>query len=359
MLLRRFCFCALCLLLFCGLPCHGSELSLRGVFVSTVSNLDFPSSPGLSSEEMKGELDSILQNARKAGLNSIFFQVRPCADALYPSSIFPYSRYLTGKQGQAPLDGFDPLAYLTEQAHEYGMEVHAWINPYRVTQGVQGETKEACLQTLAETHPARKDPSLVIFYNGELYFDPALPQVRQLVANGVQEILENYPVDGIHLDDYFYPGTDFGDNASYAQYGQGASLDDFRRSNVTLRKQTPRLSLEFPLLASGPTPPSWREAAAPPAPKAISPTMPTPAFGYRRGCWAISPPSSIGTVARRVRTSLLCSSGGKTRCRAPSASWCPPWRPTKPWAETPPLPGRAMRRSWARSIYCKTAAARD
>ena len=95
MLLRRFCFCALCLLLFCGLPCHGSELSLRGVFVSTVSNLDFPSSPGLSPEEMKGELDPILQNARKAGLNSIFFQVRPCADALYPSSIFPYSRYLT------------------------------------------------------------------------------------------------------------------------------------------------------------------------------------------------------------------------------------------------------------------------
>lgn len=233
MLLRRFFFCALCLLLFCGLPCHGSELSLRGVFVSTVSNLDFPSSPGLSPEEMKGELDTILQNAQKAGLNSIFFQVRPCADALYRSSIFPCSRYLTGKQGQAPADGFDPLAYLTEQAHEYGMEVHAWINPYRVTQGVQGATKEACLDTLAENHPARKDPSLVIFYNGELYFDPALPQVRQLVADGVQEILENYTVDGIHLDDYFYPGTDFGDSASYAQYGQGASLDDFRRSNVT------------------------------------------------------------------------------------------------------------------------------
>lgn len=100
MLLRRFCFCALCLLLFCGLPCHGSELSLRGVFVSTVSNLDFPSSPGLSPEEMKGELDTILQNAQKAGLNSIFFQVRPCADALYPSSIFPYSRYLTGNRAK-------------------------------------------------------------------------------------------------------------------------------------------------------------------------------------------------------------------------------------------------------------------
>ena len=220
MLLRRFCFCALFLVLFCSLPCHGSELSLRGVFVSTVSNLDFPSSPGLSPEEMKGELDSILQNAQKAGLNSIFFQVRPCADALYPSSIFPYSRYLTGKQGQAPSESFDPLAYLTEQDQAQGMEVHAWINPYRVTQGVQGATKEACLSTLAETHPARKDPSLVIFHHGELYFDPALPQVRQLVADGVQEILENYPVDGIHLDDYFYPGTDFGDSASYAQYGQ-------------------------------------------------------------------------------------------------------------------------------------------
>lgn len=233
MLLRRFCLCALCLLLFCILPCHGSELSLRGVFVSTVSNLDFPSSPGLSPEEMKEELDSILQNTRKAGLNSIFFQVRPCADALYPSSFFPYSRYLTGKQGQAPGEDFDPLAYLTEKAHAQGIEVHAWINPYRVTQGVQGATKEACLDTLAENHPARKDPSLVIFHNGELYFDPALPQVRQLVADGVREILENYPVDGIHLDDYFYPGTDFGDSASYAQYGQGASLDDFRRSNVT------------------------------------------------------------------------------------------------------------------------------
>lgn len=217
--------------LLCAPGCRAAEDELRGVWISSVLNLDYPSSPGLTQQQMQGEIDAILDTMEGAGLNAAFFQVRPCADSLYPSKLFPYSAYLTGAQGQSPDGRFDPLAYLVRQAHKRDIQVHAWLNPYRVTQNSPGSL-EAGLQQLADWHPARQDPSLVRLWGGNLYFDPGLPAVRDLVVAGAREIAENYQVDGIHLDDYFYPGKDFDDAATFSQYGGGLSLEDFRRQSV-------------------------------------------------------------------------------------------------------------------------------
>ena len=116
--------------------CRAVQPQVRGVWVSTVLNLDYPSAQGLDKAALQQELDQVLDTAEAAGFNAIFFQVRPCADSFYPSQIFPYSVYLTGQQGQSPDGAFDPLAYLVEQAHARQMQVHAWINPYRVTQNL-------------------------------------------------------------------------------------------------------------------------------------------------------------------------------------------------------------------------------
>lgn len=214
-----------------GGQCRAAEQAMRGVWISTVANLDYPSAQNLSRQQLAGQIDQILDTMEQANLNCAFFQVRPCADSFYPSKIFPYSLYFTGQQGRSPDQKFDPLAYLVEQAHARGIQVHAWVNPYRVTQNSPGSL-EAGLAQLAEWHPARQNPSLVRLYQGNLYFDPGLPESRQLILQGVQEILDNYQVDGIHIDDYFYPGADFEDTDTYSAYGDGLSLADFRRQSV-------------------------------------------------------------------------------------------------------------------------------
>ncbi len=215
-----------------GPACQAAEEeTMRGVWISTVANLDYPSSQGLSKAELTAELDEMLDTMEQAGLNAAFFQVRPCADSFYPSKIFPYSVYFTGEQGQPPAESFDPLAYLVEQAHARGIQVHAWVNPYRITQNSPGSW-QAGMEQLAEWHPARQRPELVRLYQGNLYFDPGQPAARELIVQGVQEILDNYPVDGVHIDDYFYPGQEFDDGETYAAYGAGLSLEDFRRQSV-------------------------------------------------------------------------------------------------------------------------------
>ena len=203
----------------------------RAVWISTVLNLDYPSAPTPDADELSRQADEILDRASAMGFNAVILQVRPAADAIYPSEIFPWSIYLTGEAGKAPSDGFDPLAYWIEGAHARGLELHAWINPYRVTKNTAGNPVETTEQ-LPSGSPAREHPEWVIPYGGDFYFDPALPEVRELVINGVREILANYDVDGIHLDDYFYPGEDFDDAASYAIYGEGRDLADWRRENV-------------------------------------------------------------------------------------------------------------------------------
>ncbi len=205
------------------------DQTLRGVWVSSVKNLDYPSTPTTDTARLEKELEDIVKNTKEMGLNAIFFQVRPTADSLYDSDIFPWSRYLTGTPGQAPANGFDPLETLIQLAHQEGIQVHAWLNPYRITR--DGQTD---YQSLPQNHPARLHPEYTVQYTDQnYYFDPGLPQVQDLVVEGALEIVKNYDVDGIHLDDYFYPGTDFDDKDTFAAYGSGFSqIDDWRRNNV-------------------------------------------------------------------------------------------------------------------------------
>jgi len=212
-----------------AIPTPGRSGEMRGVWVASVYNLDFPSRRNMSAADMRREIDSILERVHTLGMNAVFVQVRPAADALYRSEIFPWSAMITGTQGQAPPENFDPLAYWVERAHALGIEVHAWINPYRITNRSENITN---VNQLAQGHPARENPHWVITYNNALFFDPALPEVRQLIADGVAEIMQNYNIDGIHLDDYFYPSRDFPDQASFVTHGRGMDLHDWRRENV-------------------------------------------------------------------------------------------------------------------------------
>ena len=201
---------------------------MRGVWVSSVANIDYPSQQGLSADQLKSEADTILNNIAAMGLNTVFLQVRPSADALYQSALFPWSRYVSGTTGQAPDGDFDVLAYWVEGAHSRGLQLHAWLNPYRITRDGKEE-----LDALPETSPAKQHPEWVVEYEGNYYFNPGLPAVQQLVVDGAAEIVRNYDVDGIHLDDYFYPGTDFNDAAAYARYGDDFDdIGDWRRDNV-------------------------------------------------------------------------------------------------------------------------------
>lgn len=211
---------------------------LRGVWIASVYNIDFPSKQGISVTQMKQELDSILDNAETMHFNAVFFQVRPTADALYRSNVYPWSAYLTGKQGQAPANGFDPLAYLVAEGKKRGIGIHAWINPYKITRGTAAKPNWDT-STLSEENPARLYPDLVVAHSsGELYLNPGEPMSRYLVLQGVKELLDRYDLAGIHYDDYFYPDGSFNDANTYAKYGQGySSIEDWRRHNVDLLVQ--------------------------------------------------------------------------------------------------------------------------
>ncbi len=204
----------------------------RGVWISTVYNLDYPSSKNVNVNTLKTEADEILDNCKDMGMTDIILQVRPSGDAFYPSDIYPWSAYLTGMQGLAPQNNFDPLEYWVKAAHKRGLKLHAWINPYRVTKGGDSEWN-----TLAPDNPAKMHPEWCVKYSpdGNYYLNPGIPEVRDLVIRGAVEIAENYNVDGIHLDDYFYPGANFNDSETFSMYSDGfTSLDDWRRNNVDI-----------------------------------------------------------------------------------------------------------------------------
>ena len=190
-----------------------------------ISYLEWQRLAGCDEAVFRENVAAMLQNCADLGLNTVIAQVRPFGDALYQSELFPQSHLLSGAQGQSP--GYDPLAILIEEAHARDLELEAWINPYRV------QLTENLPSQLADTNPALLHPDWVQQANGGLYYDPGLPEVRQLVVDGVKEIVANYDVDGIHFDDYFYPTTDASFDAdTYAQYGQGMELADWRRDNV-------------------------------------------------------------------------------------------------------------------------------
>ncbi|WP_432400860.1 glycoside hydrolase family 10 protein [Wukongibacter sp. M2B1] len=205
---------------------------LRAIWVATVYGLDYPLA-GATTESgvLKKEIVEMLDNIQGMGFNTVFFQVRPAADALYPSKIFPWSKYLTGNQMTSPDKNFDPLEFIIAEAHKRNIEIHPWINPYRITM------KSSGLDELAYDHPAILHPEWVVASGSgdkiRHYFNPGIPEVEQMILDGVSEIVENYDIDGIHLDDYFYPGKVFNDADTYAQYGgEYDNIGDWRRSNI-------------------------------------------------------------------------------------------------------------------------------
>jgi len=212
-----------------ALPHVAASIEMRGLWVTSAYNLDWPSRQGLTPAQNRAEIDDILNRAAAQGINAVFVQVRPVADALYRSEIFPWSHLISGTQGVAPAEGFDPLEYWVTRAHSMGIEVHAWLNPYRVTFPNQRITDPS---QLSANHPARLNPSLAIAYNNSLFFDPGNPAARQLIIDGAEELLRNFNIDGIHLDDYFYPSRYFPDQATFARYGGGMDVHDWRRENV-------------------------------------------------------------------------------------------------------------------------------
>lgn len=167
---------------------------------------------------------------QEAGINAVVFQVRPCADAAYISKLEPWSQWLTGKRGKAPDPIWDPLEFAVNEAHKRGMELHAWLNPYRVTSSAS--------EVLPADHPSRKHPERFFRYDGKVLFDPAYQENRDFICDVVKDIMERYDVDAIHIDDYFYPypvaGKSIPDDASYAKFGKGMNRADWRRNNVNL-----------------------------------------------------------------------------------------------------------------------------
>lgn len=210
------------------------QKEMRGVWVSTVLNLDYPTSPTDDGAQLKKEAVEILDDMKQMGLNTVFLQVRPAGDALYPSAYFPWSQYLTGSQGKAPKDHFDPLQFWIDEAHQRGIALHAWINPYRLSKKTKND-KAHDLSSLDDLSPVKAHPEWVVSHgDGNFYLDPGLPQVRDFIVESVNEILARYAVDGIHMDDYFYPEGEFDDKTTFQRYGGSLNLSDFRRENVNL-----------------------------------------------------------------------------------------------------------------------------
>ncbi|MFK5689253.1 glycoside hydrolase family 10 protein [Ornithinimicrobium sp. LYQ92] len=222
-----------------GGPHQGCEIStgaplheMRGTWIASVANIDWPSRPGLSPEEAQAELRDWYDSAVDDGLNSVFVQVRPTADTFWPSELEPSSHWITGEQG-ADFGGWDPMQFAVEEAHSRGLDFHAWFNPYRVS---QTSTDPA---TLSPEHPARLNPDWVLPYGGKLYYDPGVPAVREHTIAVMMEAVERYDIDGVHFDDYFYPypvaGEEFPDDESFARYGGDfEDRGDWRRDNINL-----------------------------------------------------------------------------------------------------------------------------
>ncbi len=207
-----------------------AEREFRGVWVATVGNIDWPSKPGLTTEEQKREAIAILDTVASLNMNAVVFQVRPHADAFYASNLEPWSYYLTGEQGKPPSPYYDPLEFWISEAHSRGIELHAWFNPYRAHLSRGGEITDSSI--------VRKRPDLARQINEGMYWlDPSKKETQDLSYNVVMDVVRRYNVDGIHFDDYFYPYNDgkFPDDDSWDEFRKTDSVtsrEDWRRSHV-------------------------------------------------------------------------------------------------------------------------------
>lgn len=204
---------------------------MRAVWIATVTNLDWPSKKGLSTEEQKAEMITLLNELERNNINTIIFQARPCADVYYNSSIETWSMWLSGKQGIAPCPYYDPLQFVLDEAHKRCMEVHVWLNPYRalIYEDITLFNKD---------HLYFKKKELFVKYGSKYYFNPGIKETQEYLNDIVEEIVRNYDIDAIHFDDYFYPypiaGKAFPDQSTFIKEPRGFSnKNDWRRNNIT------------------------------------------------------------------------------------------------------------------------------
>ncbi|MCQ2347692.1 MAG: family 10 glycosylhydrolase [Paludibacteraceae bacterium] len=212
-----------------------AQQPFRGAWIATVANIDWPSREAVGNDSLQQEeMCFLLDSLHAIGINAVIFQVRPTADALYRSHLEPWSHWLTGKQGKAP--GYDPLEFVIAECHRRDMELHAWLNPYRVNLAASG------IDYLAPTHVFRQHRDWFWRYGTQWYFNPALPQTREWICDVVYDILCHYDIDAIHMDDYFYPypiaNQPLPDAADFARDPRGfTDIRDWRRDNVNLAIQ--------------------------------------------------------------------------------------------------------------------------
>lgn len=216
--------------------CFSTLLSLaqdkpefRGVWIATIDNIDWPAYGQWDAEKQKQDFIRLLDMHKASGMNAMIVQVRPAADAFYPSPYEPWSQWLTGTQGKPPVPYYDPLQFMINETHKRGMEFHAWLNPYRAVFNTR-------TSSIAPSHITQQHPEWFIKYGDKKYFDPGNTEAQKFVVNIVYDIVKRYNVDAIHMDDYFYPyritGKEFPDDKTYHNSGSNLSKDDWRRSNV-------------------------------------------------------------------------------------------------------------------------------
>lgn len=209
-----------------GVSAESPKQEFRGAWLHTVYQGQYKKQ---TTAQNQAYLRNLLDSLQLTGVNAVIFQVRPQADAFYDSKLEPWSRFLTDN-GAKPKPYWDPLQFMVEECHKRGMELHAWLNPYRVTTNAK--------QTLPKGHIYHKHPERFVRYDGKMYFNPGLPENREFIGKVVEDIVSRYDIDAIHFDDYFYPypakGKDFDDAAAFAKYGKGMARDDWRRHNVDL-----------------------------------------------------------------------------------------------------------------------------
>jgi len=230
----------------------------RAVWIATVDNIDWPPRGVSNPELQKADYIRQLELHRRNGMNAVIVQVRPAADAFYPSPFEPWSQWLTGVQGKPPAPYYDPLKFMIEEAHKRGMEFHAWLNPYRANFNIR-------TASIAPNHVTRIHPDWFLTYGDKKYFDPSNTDAQQFVVSVVRDIVKRYDVDAIHMDDYFYPyriaGKEFPDATAYIRSGSTLSKDDWRRSNVDsiIEKLNSAIKIEKPYVKFGVSPFSvWR-----------------------------------------------------------------------------------------------------
>lgn len=242
--------------LFAQSMCQGQswpKRELRAAWIATVMNIDWPSGKGLSVHQQQAEYVKLLDTLKGIGMNAVVVQVRPVADAFYPSSYEPWSEYLSGTQGKPSTPYYNPMAFMIQEARRRGLEFHAWFNPYRASMNAK--------LIYADNHPIRLHPEWFVEYGGKYYYDPGHPEAQKFVLSSIMETVKHYDLDAVHFDDYFYPyriaNMEFPDSCSYEAFGAGfENKDDWRRSNVDtfVKELAGKVKTEKPHLKFGISP---------------------------------------------------------------------------------------------------------